>query len=372
MGDDVTASDLSGMSVLAICNLPSYPGKVERHLVPLAALLKSLTVVHAERDESYPDETLGNIRFRQPAGQSTLVRRLLLLFITFQECYENEYDGIVTVSLVPYGIIGLVVGRLFRKPVHLRIIGADIAVYSRSWYRHVPLRLFPLFDSISVHGPAHKEFLVENGLKAEDIYILPGSIERDTYTQTDDTEKTYDFIWTGRMESHKRPELFVEALGVLAHRGYDFRAVMLGTGGLREEIDRRIAELQLTDVVDRPGWVDSPSNYYSDARIFVLTSEREGFGFPLVEAMASGTTCVAPRFSEPAAGNTSFIIDDGKTGVLVPEMSPEKIADELETLLRDESRRTELGTAARNATKRFTRDRMEQRWKNVIETFVES
>lgn len=77
---------------------------------------------------------------------------------------------------------------------------------------------------------------------------------------------------------------------------------------------------------------------YARADLFALPSTAEGFGLVFLEAMA---------FSKPvvgaAAGGSIDVIEDGVNGLLVPANDPERLAQALDRLLRDEGLRAQLG-----------------------------
>jgi glycosyltransferase involved in cell wall biosynthesis len=90
------------------------------------------------------------------------------------------------------------------------------------------------------------------------------------------------------------------------------------------------------------------------ADVFVLacTDERprwhmDGIPVALMEAMALERAVVSTRIS-----GIPELVEDGRSGVLVPEKDPEALAAALEGLLRDEAKRAALGRAARDKVAR--------------------
>ena len=117
-------------------------------------------------------------------------------------------------------------------------------------------------------------------------------------------------------------------------------------------------ELQITDRVEFLGEVDDEElpGIYRQAHLFVLpaNARAEAFGTVLLEAMASGLPCVT---TEVGTG-TSWVVQDGVTGRVVPPHDPEALAKAIESL-RDRSVRLEMGKAARERVERlFTQERM--------------
>ena len=83
--------------------------------------------------------------------------------------------------------------------------------------------------------------------------------------------------------------------------------------------------------------------YYQNATVYVLPSYREGLPTTLLEAMSCGLPVVATAIS-----GISDVIDDYKTGLLVPTNSPEKLANAILMLIEDSKLRGEIASNARN------------------------
>jgi len=92
------------------------------------------------------------------------------------------------------------------------------------------------------------------------------------------------------------------------------RLILLGDGPDRARIERTVADLGLAAHVALPGFVKNPFDYYSLARVFVLSSHYEGFGMVLAEALS----CGCPVISTDCPSGPAEILGHGTYGRLVP------------------------------------------------------
>ena len=100
---------------------------------------------------------------------------------------------------------------------------------------------------------------------------------------------------------------------------------------------------------------------YSHAALFVCPSVYEPFGLIDLEAMACGTPVVAS-----AVGGIVEVVEDGRTGLLVPPGRPAELAAAIRTLLDDPSRARAMGVAGRRRVEeRFTWERVAERTERV-------
>jgi glycosyltransferase involved in cell wall biosynthesis len=151
-------------------------------------------------------------------------------------------------------------------------------------------------------------------------------------------------------EPRKNLPRLLEAIAILVRRGWDGRLLIAGGPGLdTPEIEERIERYHLRGKVETLGYVDAgllPS-LYRRSRGVVLASLWEGFGLPLLEAMASGTPVVAsdiPVHREVAR----------EAAVYVSSLDPAAIAGGIESVWSDDSLRSRLVAAGRVRVREFS------------------
>lgn len=157
-----------------------------------------------------------------------------------------------------------------------------------------------------------------------------------------------DSVWlaVGRVAPNKALEHTIAALAVARHRG-DRGATLRIVGKPATEtygraLRRYVAELGLQDAVSFTGFATDAevAAAYTTADVLVATSEHEGFGVPVVEAMAAGLPVVA--YDQGAIPEVL-----GDAGVLVASRDPYALADAIGSVLGDPKRRTSLAEAGR-------------------------
>ena len=157
-------------------------------------------------------------------------------------------------------------------------------------------------------------------------------------------------VSVGRLVAFKGFDDLIDACAELARRGIDFVCDIIGDGPLRETLQAKIEQLDLSSRVNLLGSLsqDAVLEKLQAADIFALASTTDAQGatdvFPTVilEAMASARPVVSTRL----AGIPELVVD-GETGILVSPGDSTALADALEQLLRDPELRLRYGRAGR-------------------------
>lgn len=117
----------------------------------------------------------------------------------------------------------------------------------------------------------------------------------------------------GRLTEQKNFPLLLSAFAALRkHR--IARLVILGEGDQRAALEAQAASLGISGDLEMPGFVDRPMDWLARADVFAMTSNFEGLGNVLVEAMAAGVPVVSTDWP-PSARE---VLGDGRWGRIVP------------------------------------------------------
>lgn len=129
----------------------------------------------------------------------------------------------------------------------------------------------------------------------------------------------------GRLEPEKN---YLNLLKAFNKVKKEYFLVILGEGSERKVLEKYILDNNLSERVLLPGFVKDPFVWINSGDIFVSSSNIEGFGNAIVEAMSYGvnivsTDCVGPR----------EILADGKYGLLVEKNNPDQLFESINKLL---------------------------------------
>lgn len=151
-----------------------------------------------------------------------------------------------------------------------------------------------------------------------------------------------------RLQPWKGQEHMLRALALLRDRGVAVHGLVVGgeafgaSAGYAQTLRALAQQLGLDGQVSFTGQVDDPTALTCVMNVALNLSAAEPFGISLVEAMALGRAVVAVDSAGPRE-----IVEDGVSGLLLPDAEPARVADALQRLLGDAELRRRLGEGAR-------------------------
>ncbi len=186
-----------------------------------------------------------------------------------------------------------------------------------------------------------------------DLRLAPPGVDTRAFRPPFDRNFDSDpyILCVGRLDDpRKNIELLVEAYAAMPSpvRGR-VRLVLAGRSGPDASVWSRVTRL---GVEKRVSYVDRPTpealiTLYQRAAAFALSSDEEGLGVVLLEAMACGIPVVSTR-----SGGPDGIITDGSDGFLVPLGDVQALSDRMVRLCSDDDLNRSMGRAARRTAER--------------------
>ncbi len=209
-------------------------------------------------------------------------------------------------------------------------------------------------DLVLVPSEATREDCVANGFEPDRLRVVPWGVEiapaTDEQIAAARARHGLDgryVLWTGTIEPRKNLPRLLEAF---AQVDTEATLVLVGPHGWNENLDRLIAPVRSR--VKVLGFLprDELRPLYAGASLFCFPSLREGFGLPVLEAMAEGTPVIT-------SAGTSTAEVGGDAVVLVDPTDVNALADAMARLLGDPGRAAALGRAGSARAAAYTWER---------------
>ncbi|MFI7858045.1 CDP-glycerol glycerophosphotransferase family protein [Pseudomonas promysalinigenes] len=165
--------------------------------------------------------------------------------------------------------------------------------------------------------PPSKFRYVSNTLLPDEINAK-SKINEDCHEFPWSPETTFTFLTLGRLSPEKDHEKLIRAFKIVHSLNKQARLVIAGQGPLRSYLESLIRTLDLVDFVFLAGQQLNPYPLFIKADCFVLSSNHEGQGMVLLEAMTLGKPIVSTDVSGPRSvleGGYGMLVDNNVTAL---------------------------------------------------------
>jgi glycosyltransferase involved in cell wall biosynthesis len=190
-------------------------------------------------------------------------------------------------------------------------------------------------------------------IDAARVRVVPNGITQDFFEVEPRPDAVKGpLVFFGRLSTGKGIDTLIEALGKVKEKLPEVKIV--GRGDLRGAMQQQVTELGLADRVEFVDWLDPPqlAEMLAGARLAVLPSREESFGNAIAEAVAVGCPVISTT-----VGSIPEIVDDGRTGTLVPPGDPGALAAAIDRTLATPQIAAALAEAGRlDVRERFSWD----------------
>lgn len=328
------------------------------------------------------DEPVDHIDGLQVIYPPRLANRLLSragakLFWALAAAIRLRPDIVMGYHIFPSAIIGLIVGRSTNARVGYQMTGGQLETEGGGWHAEnvvmsslgrpstvVERRVLSVvrqFDEVIVRGSRAKNHLRENRF-AGPIRTITGSVVvPDEISGYDDRE--YDLIFVGRLTEYKRPDRLVEVIRRVVDSGVDdFRALIVGDGPDRAELEAQSATNGTADNIEWAGQRSDVPDLLQRARMFILTSRWEGVSIALLEAMVSGLVPVVSN-----VGDMADVVSNGDNGFIPHEEDIDAFVAAILDVARNRDRWNAMSARARESgVAKASRESVAARWREMF------
>jgi glycosyltransferase involved in cell wall biosynthesis len=219
------------------------------------------------------------------------------------------------------------------------------------------------FDSVVVLSEMDKRSLRALGYGPDGAVVIANGVDGGRFAEREDfvaRDGKKSIVCVARFDTNKGHEDLIRALAMVRDEGIDFRAYLVGSvtdEGYLRNIRRLVRQTDLLEqVCIRPSITDAQlADCYSACDVFVLPSRQETSPLTILEAMYAGLPIIATN-----VGGIPELVPDGVRGYLVEPAKPDRLAEKLASLLRDDAARAQFRERNEQLARKLT-------WRSVAE-----
>ena len=275
-------------------------------------------------------------------------------------------DGVLAFFGAPSGAAAWFWSFFTRIPYIVSLRGGDVPGFRPYDFAREHALLKPLLRKVwrrAAAVVANSQGLRQLGADFEPqvpIEVIPNGVDTASFAVDKRAWQPPRLLFIGRIVYQKGLDVLFDALSQLA--GLDWELRLVGDGPQMPRLRSLAQQYAISQRVHFLGWRDRSDlpKLLAESNLFVYPSRHEGMPNAVLEAMASGLPVVATAI----AGNEE-LVQDGRTGLLVPPDTVSALAAALAELLPDEKRRMEMGAAARQLVSE------QYNWQNTAEAYVD-
>lgn len=194
--------------------------------------------------------------------------------------------------------------------------------------------------------------------------VIPNVIDTSAYPYRERRNVAPRLFWMRTFDPTYNPLMAVEVLRRVRDRFPDATLVMGGQDmGLRAEVERRAMEAGLRDALELPGFLDLQGKLRVGAMadIFISTSHIDNMPVAVVEAGALGLPIICT-----AVGGVPDLLQDGETGLLVPDDDAGAMSEAVIRLLNDPTLACRLSRGGREMALRSAWESVRPQWEALF------
>ena len=222
------------------------------------------------------------------------------------------------------------------------------------------LKRYDYFDTLALIATGEIDFWKKHH---KSVAIIPNFLPNISNLNTNYSQKVV--VSVGRLSKEKGFLRLIDIWKLIqdSKEFKDWKLHIVGDGELKEKIENKIRDLNLTNsIILKPFTKDVESEYLS-ASIYAMTSHFEGLPMVLIEAQSYAL----PTISFDIATGPRDIIEDEKSGYLIEDNNLNEYAYKLKTLMQDENLRAKMGAKSKEIVKsKFSKEVVMKQWENLF------
>lgn len=294
-----------------------------------------------------PKEFKALVHFKGLKDNLRLVTYVISLFFMLIKIVKRyKIDIVHAHSVIPTGLVGVIVAKILRCPSIITSHGMDINNFdANSIYGHmISFSLNQCKKVIAVSGDLAEKmkFL---GINEDKIVIVRNAVDTERFKPSKNMELRHKYLigeneililFVGYLDIFKGIFQLVDAFHEINKENKNVKLMMVGTGPKEKELKNKVSQWNLESYVIFTGAVPNTEihSYYQMADVFVLPSYTEGFPLSILEAMGCGLPVVVTN-----VGGIREVIKNGENGFIIPPKNRTILTAKLRIFINDNNLR---------------------------------
>ena len=294
--------------------------------------------------------------------QNKIVRLLDMLWSTFK--FRSKVDIVLIDTYSTrnfyYAVIVAEICRLFKIP-YIPILHGGNLPFRIEKSPKVSQKLFK--GAKTNIAPSH--YLL-NAFKEKgytNLTYIPNTIELKKYPYKKRETIKLNLLWVRSFSEIYSPKLALEIIEKLVSQNIQVSLCMVGPekdGSLKEcqeIVIQKKLPVTFTGLLSKEEWIDLSKDF----DLFINTTNFDNTPVSVMEAMALGLPVISTN-----VGGIPYLIENGKTGVLVPSNNSQAFVDEIDALFNNPLKAIEISKNARIAVEKFDWEVVKGLWNNLL------
>jgi len=279
--------------------------------------------------------------------------------------------------LIPQGLVALLARLLIKSSPSLLCTshGGDLFAFQGYMSKMVKRLVVKNSTAVTVMSNAMHDEVIKLNVGHDKVYVIPMGVDlQNRFVPPETRTNDGSLLFVGRLVEKKGLRYLIGALPLILKRYPKVCLRIAGDGPEKDDLKSRCVNLGISKHVHFLGAVknDLLPTLYRESDVVVFPSviaddgDQEGFGLVLVEAL--GCECAVVVTDLPALRD---IINDGSTGLVVPQKNIHQLAKKVILLLDDDELRRSLGKEGRKfVLKHYDWSIIEQKYVDLIESIT--
>ncbi len=277
------------------------------------------------------------------------------------------------------GLLAVYLSKMYGKPCVNTIHGTYYHVWEHLAGRirgklfrlgeRVLVPLLARFSDVQVHAESMFPKLLRSwGVDGRKLRVILNAVDTNRFRPCKKvaSKKRFVVVTVRRLVKKNSVETLLRAMPEVI-RKLDAELLVVGDGPERERLQNLARKLGISGRVKFVGWVPNTEvpDYLALADVVVIPSIAEASSISMLEAMAMGKPVVASSLP-----GISDVAEDGYDAILVPPLSPDKIAEAILDLANDRALASRIGKKARETAEKYSLERIVKKYYTLYKNLL--